>query len=203
MARPGIHPDSTDTLWECCPNAGGSSSYLPWVFLVYFINFVRQVTVEVKQHLSTSRRRKTLRSSSSSSSGSAFTCVRVSSALRRREPPSNARSVNLLLGGMNFITSWRQSVKKNDSKRDAVQAQDIPDGPDSPSRLSVVNSPDLDPIITDFKLQLPDNKDALESANPSNGCSRSDLSLALEDCMAALDLFLRNDFEEAQARLRC
>uniref|UniRef100_A0A674PDS5 Tetratricopeptide repeat domain 39A n=1 Tax=Takifugu rubripes TaxID=31033 RepID=A0A674PDS5_TAKRU len=33
-------------------------------------------------------------------------------------------------------------------------------------------------------------------------CSRSDLSLALEDCMAALDLFLRNEFEEAQARLR-
>ncbi|GLD51890.1 tetratricopeptide repeat protein 39A isoform X1 [Lates japonicus] len=37
----------------------------------------------------------------------------------------------------------------------------------------------------------------------SQQCSRSDLSLALEDCMAALDLFLRNDFEEAQARLRC
>uniref|UniRef100_A0A7N6FLY2 Tetratricopeptide repeat domain 39A n=1 Tax=Anabas testudineus TaxID=64144 RepID=A0A7N6FLY2_ANATE len=34
-------------------------------------------------------------------------------------------------------------------------------------------------------------------------CSRSDLSLALEDCMAALDLFLQNDFEEAQTRLRC
>lgn len=33
--------------------------------------------------------------------------------------------------------------------------------------------------------------------------SRSDLSLALEDCMAALDLFLRNQFEEAQARLKC
>uniref|UniRef100_A0A8C2XKU6 Tetratricopeptide repeat domain 39A n=1 Tax=Cyclopterus lumpus TaxID=8103 RepID=A0A8C2XKU6_CYCLU len=28
------------------------------------------------------------------------------------------------------------------------------------------------------------------------------LSLALEDCMAALDLFLRNEFEEAQSRLR-
>uniref|UniRef100_A0A8C6Q2W3 Tetratricopeptide repeat domain 39A n=1 Tax=Nothobranchius furzeri TaxID=105023 RepID=A0A8C6Q2W3_NOTFU len=34
-------------------------------------------------------------------------------------------------------------------------------------------------------------------------CSRSDLSMALEDCMAALDLFLRNDFEEAQDRLKC
>uniref|UniRef100_A0AAY4CI00 Tetratricopeptide repeat domain 39A n=1 Tax=Denticeps clupeoides TaxID=299321 RepID=A0AAY4CI00_9TELE len=30
----------------------------------------------------------------------------------------------------------------------------------------------------------------------------SDLSLALEDCMAALDLFLRNEFEEALSRLR-
>ncbi|XP_042336896.1 tetratricopeptide repeat protein 39A [Plectropomus leopardus] len=104
---------------------------------------------------------------------------------------------------MSFITNWKRSIKKNDSKKDAVQAQDIPDGPESPSRLSVINSPELDPIITDFRLQLPDNKDALQSTNPSNGCSRSDLSLALEDCMAALDLFLRNDFEEAQARLRC
>lgn len=33
-------------------------------------------------------------------------------------------------------------------------------------------------------------------------CSRSDLSLALEDCMVALDLFLRNEFEQAQARLK-
>lgn len=34
-------------------------------------------------------------------------------------------------------------------------------------------------------------------------CSRSDLSLALEDCMAVLDLFLGNHFEEAQDRLKC
>uniref|UniRef100_A0A8L0DSM8 Tetratricopeptide repeat domain 39A n=1 Tax=Oncorhynchus mykiss TaxID=8022 RepID=A0A8L0DSM8_ONCMY len=32
---------------------------------------------------------------------------------------------------------------------------------------------------------------------------KSDLSLALEDCMAAMDLFLRNDFDEALSRLRC
>ncbi|KAG7230779.1 hypothetical protein INR49_019593 [Caranx melampygus] len=104
---------------------------------------------------------------------------------------------------MSFIAGWRRSVKKNDIKKDAMEAQDVPDSPDSPSRLSVINSPDLDPIITDFRLQLPDNKDPLGSTNPSNGCSRSDLSVALEDCMAALDLFLRNDFEEAQTRLRC
>ncbi|XP_034035600.1 tetratricopeptide repeat protein 39A isoform X2 [Thalassophryne amazonica] len=41
-----------------------------------------------------------------------------------------------------------------------------------------------------------------EEENLSNGCSQSDLSKSLEDCMAALDLFLRNDFEEAQAQLR-
>ncbi|KAF1385716.1 hypothetical protein PFLUV_G00110680 [Perca fluviatilis] len=104
---------------------------------------------------------------------------------------------------MSFITNWRRSVKKNESKNDAVEGQDISDGPDSPNRLSVINSPELDPIFTDFKLQLPDNKDALQPTDPSNGCLRSDLSLALEDCMAALDLFLRNDFEEAQTRLRC
>uniref|UniRef100_A0A8C7IA68 Tetratricopeptide repeat domain 39A n=1 Tax=Oncorhynchus kisutch TaxID=8019 RepID=A0A8C7IA68_ONCKI len=32
---------------------------------------------------------------------------------------------------------------------------------------------------------------------------KSDLSLALEDCMEAMDLFLRNDFDEALSRLRC
>uniref|UniRef100_H3BYR6 Tetratricopeptide repeat domain 39A n=1 Tax=Tetraodon nigroviridis TaxID=99883 RepID=H3BYR6_TETNG len=32
-------------------------------------------------------------------------------------------------------------------------------------------------------------------------CSRSDLSLALEDCMAALDLFLQNEFEECAVHL--
>jgi hypothetical protein len=33
-------------------------------------------------------------------------------------------------------------------------------------------------------------------------CQPSELTVALEDCMAALDLFLSNDFEEALARLR-
>ncbi|XP_064791459.1 tetratricopeptide repeat protein 39A-like isoform X1 [Oncorhynchus masou masou] len=39
--------------------------------------------------------------------------------------------------------------------------------------------------------------------NGSKGSQKSDLSLALEDCMAAMDLFLRNDFDEALSRLRC
>ncbi|XP_029355842.1 tetratricopeptide repeat protein 39A isoform X1 [Echeneis naucrates] len=102
---------------------------------------------------------------------------------------------------MSFITGWRRSVRKNDSKQDAKESHGLPEGPDTPSRLSVINSPDLDPIITDFR--LPVNQNALESTNPANGCLRSDLSVALEDCMAALDLFLRNDFEEALVRLRC
>ncbi|KAG9350861.1 hypothetical protein JZ751_024750, partial [Albula glossodonta] len=41
-----------------------------------------------------------------------------------------------------------------------------------------------------------------EAETLSNGSQRSDLSVALDDCMAALDLFLRNDFEEALSRLR-
>ncbi|XP_067369020.1 tetratricopeptide repeat protein 39A isoform X1 [Channa argus] len=104
---------------------------------------------------------------------------------------------------MSFITNWRRSMKKNDSKNDAKQAQDTPDSLDSSSRLSIINTPELDPVITDVRLQLPNNNHAVESTNTSHGSSPSDLSLALEDCMAALDLFLQNDFEEAQARLRC
>ncbi|CAB1324401.1 unnamed protein product [Coregonus sp. 'balchen'] len=105
---------------------------------------------------------------------------------------------------MSFITGWKRSVKKNGSKGDALQAKEISADPNgSPTLLSVINSPELDPILTDFKLQLPDNKDALNSTEPSNTSLKSDLSLALEDCMAAMDLFLRNDFEEALSRLRC
>ncbi|XP_053481270.1 tetratricopeptide repeat protein 39A isoform X2 [Ictalurus furcatus] len=36
----------------------------------------------------------------------------------------------------------------------------------------------------------------------SNGSEKSDLSVALEDCMAALDLFLRNEFDKALSRLK-
>ncbi|XP_076860023.1 tetratricopeptide repeat protein 39A isoform X2 [Brachyhypopomus gauderio] len=36
----------------------------------------------------------------------------------------------------------------------------------------------------------------------ANGSERSDLSVALEDCMAAMDMFLRNDFDEALCRLK-
>ncbi|CAB1331921.1 unnamed protein product [Coregonus sp. 'balchen'] len=82
-----------------------------------------------------------------------------------------------------------------------------------------------DPNGSPTLLQLPDNKDSLNSTEPLNtpvqlgqpcycislsekklqcvASQKSDLSVALEDCMAALDLFLRNDFEEALSRLRC
>ncbi|XP_055717197.1 tetratricopeptide repeat protein 39A-like isoform X7 [Salvelinus fontinalis] len=105
---------------------------------------------------------------------------------------------------MSVITGWRRSVKKNGSKGDALQAKEISADPNgSPTLLSVINSPELDPILTDFKLQLPDNKEALNPTEASNTSKKSDLSLALEDCMAAMDLFLRNDFDEALSRLRC
>ncbi|XP_030227661.1 tetratricopeptide repeat protein 39A isoform X1 [Gadus morhua] len=107
---------------------------------------------------------------------------------------------NLPACGMSFITNWRRSGKKNDSNKDAVVAKDSPDGPSSPSRLSVINSPEMDPIIADFSLRLAD--DNQDSMKPPNGCQPSELTVALEDCMAALDLFLSNDFEEALARLR-
>ncbi|XP_029563123.1 tetratricopeptide repeat protein 39A isoform X3 [Salmo trutta] len=87
---------------------------------------------------------------------------------------------------------------------DTLQAKEISADPNgSTTLLSVINSPELDPILTDFKLQLPDNKEALNSTEASNTSQKSDLSLALEDCMAAMDLFLRNDFDEALSRLRC
>ncbi|XP_024277386.1 tetratricopeptide repeat protein 39A isoform X3 [Oncorhynchus tshawytscha] len=68
-------------------------------------------------------------------------------------------------------------------------------------------------VITGWRRSVKKNGskgDALQakeiSADP-NGCptlsQKSDLSLALEDCMAAMDLFLRNDFDEALSRLRC
>ncbi|XP_015212258.1 tetratricopeptide repeat protein 39A isoform X1 [Lepisosteus oculatus] len=48
---------------------------------------------------------------------------------------------------------------------------------------------------------------APDGNNPDTGSphimsQKSDLSVALEDCMGALDLFLRNDFEEALTRLQ-
>ncbi|XP_066499619.1 tetratricopeptide repeat protein 39A isoform X2 [Hoplias malabaricus] len=41
-----------------------------------------------------------------------------------------------------------------------------------------------------------------EAETLANGSEKSNLSVALEDCMTALDLFLRNNFEEALSRLR-
>ncbi|KAJ8408441.1 hypothetical protein AAFF_G00258550 [Aldrovandia affinis] len=53
------------------------------------------------------------------------------------------------------------------------------------------------------RLELPDNSKEPKATAPSSTSQRSDLSLALDDCMEALDLFLQNDFEEALSRLRC
>ncbi|XP_063057746.1 tetratricopeptide repeat protein 39A isoform X2 [Engraulis encrasicolus] len=41
-----------------------------------------------------------------------------------------------------------------------------------------------------------------ETETLSNGSEKSELSLTLEDCMVALDLFLQNDFEGALSRLK-
>ncbi|KAL1022435.1 hypothetical protein UPYG_G00027580 [Umbra pygmaea] len=104
---------------------------------------------------------------------------------------------------MSFISGWRRSVKKNYSKGDTSQMEEISANSNgSPTTLSIINSPELDPILTDFKLHLPD-KDALNAKDMSDMSLKSDLSLALEDCMTALDLFLRNDFEDALSRLQC
>ncbi|KAJ8376480.1 hypothetical protein SKAU_G00070600 [Synaphobranchus kaupii] len=53
------------------------------------------------------------------------------------------------------------------------------------------------------RLQLPDNNHEPKVTAPSFMSHRSDLSVSLDDCMAALDLFLQNEFEEALSRLRC
>ncbi|KAI9520445.1 hypothetical protein NQZ68_017145 [Dissostichus eleginoides] len=87
---------------------------------------------------------------------------------------------------MSFITKWRRSAKTKDIKKDDVQDQDIPDGPDSPSRLSVINTPELDPIITDFRLQLPDNKDDLQSTNASNGTASHRMGHPMISCAASI-----------------
>ncbi|XP_018582269.2 tetratricopeptide repeat protein 39A isoform X2 [Scleropages formosus] len=42
-----------------------------------------------------------------------------------------------------------------------------------------------------------------EDGTLPDGSRKSELSIALDDCMAALDLFLQNDFEEALSRLHC
>ncbi|KAI1883177.1 hypothetical protein AGOR_G00242530 [Albula goreensis] len=119
---------------------------------------------------------------------------------------------------MSFISGLRRSLKRND-KRNSLQVGKRADGSTSPSReilqaggnpdsptatpgLAVINCKELDPVIPDFKLQLADIADEPEPTGPSAESQRTPLSVALDDCMAALDLFLQNDFEEALSRLR-
>ncbi|XP_036410489.1 tetratricopeptide repeat protein 39A-like [Megalops cyprinoides] len=121
---------------------------------------------------------------------------------------------------MSFISGLRRSLKRNDSKRNSLpvgrsvesptspsskilQAGEGPDSPNSPSRLSIINHKETDPVIPDFRLHLADSTGESKATTPSAESQRSDLSLALEDCMAALDLFLQNDFDEALSRLQC
>ncbi|KAL6458985.1 hypothetical protein MHYP_G00324570 [Metynnis hypsauchen] len=99
------------------------------------------------------------------------------------------------------MSFWRRN-KKNDTKKNTIEKEEEPDSPASPIKSPIIESDGLDPVITDFRLQLPDNKDDLKDSGSSTSSEKSDLSVALEDCMAVLDLFLRNDFEEALSRLR-
>ncbi|KAL7884885.1 hypothetical protein AOLI_G00076550 [Acnodon oligacanthus] len=99
------------------------------------------------------------------------------------------------------MSFWRRN-KKNDTKKNTIEKEEVPDSPASPIKSPIIESDGLDPVITDFRLQLPDNKDDLKDSGSSTSSEKSDLSVALEDCMAVLDLFLRNDFEEALSRLR-
>ncbi|KAK9970887.1 hypothetical protein ABG768_026792 [Culter alburnus] len=81
------------------------------------------------------------------------------------------------------MSFWRRN-KKNDDKKDPLKTEESLDSPTSPSQSPIIEKDGLDPVITDY------------------GSERSDLSVALQDCMEALDLFLRNEFDEALTRLR-
>ncbi|KAL7828656.1 hypothetical protein SRHO_G00322900 [Serrasalmus rhombeus] len=99
------------------------------------------------------------------------------------------------------MSFWRRN-KKNDTKKNTIEKEEAPDSPVSPIKSPIIESDGLDPVITDFRLQLPDDKDHFKDSGSSTSSEKSDLSVALEDCMAVLDLFLRNDFEEALSKLR-
>ncbi|XP_018609065.1 tetratricopeptide repeat protein 39A-like isoform X3 [Scleropages formosus] len=103
---------------------------------------------------------------------------------------------------MSFMAGWRRSLKKNDDKRNSLPAGKSGNSPVPPPRLSVINCKEMDPIIPDLMLPRDDGGRKPVAASPDLGSRRSDLSVALDDCMAALDLFLRNQFEEALSRLR-
>ncbi|XP_072560242.1 tetratricopeptide repeat protein 39A-like isoform X2 [Paramormyrops kingsleyae] len=103
---------------------------------------------------------------------------------------------------MSFIGGWRVSLRKNDGKRSPVPAGKPTGSPTPPARLSVINCKELDPVIPDVKLPFVDGSDVPSVTSPAEGLQQSDLSVALGDCMAALDLFLQNQFEEALSRLQ-
>ncbi|XP_048845791.1 tetratricopeptide repeat protein 39A-like [Brienomyrus brachyistius] len=103
---------------------------------------------------------------------------------------------------MSFIGGWRVSLRKNDGKRSPVPAGKPTGSPTPPARLSVINCKELDPVIPDVKLPFADGGDVPGVTSPAEGLQQSDLSVDLGDCMAALDLFLQNQFEEALSRLQ-
>ncbi|KAG5275535.1 hypothetical protein AALO_G00121420 [Alosa alosa] len=101
---------------------------------------------------------------------------------------------------MSFIKRLRR--KKNEDTKETLQVKGTSDGNNSPTRLPVISNEELDSVITDFKLQLPDDNNHGFATSPTKRSEKSELSLALEDCMVALDMFLQNDFEGALSRLR-
>ncbi|KAJ8357705.1 hypothetical protein SKAU_G00204990 [Synaphobranchus kaupii] len=102
---------------------------------------------------------------------------------------------------MSFISGLRRSLRRNVSKRNSLSVGNSKDGSLSPSRLPVINCKELDPISPDFRLQLTDSDDeSLDTSAPKEP-QRSSLTVAVDDCMAAMDLFLQNQFEEALSQL--
>uniref|UniRef100_W5UR19 Tetratricopeptide repeat protein 39A n=1 Tax=Ictalurus punctatus TaxID=7998 RepID=W5UR19_ICTPU len=98
------------------------------------------------------------------------------------------------------MSFWKR--KKNDTKRNADETDDGPFYVTPTSESPIIETNGLDPVITDFRLELPDSKVDLKDTGTATSSEKSDLSVALEDCMAALDLFLHNEFDKALSRLK-
>ncbi|KAJ8270123.1 hypothetical protein GJAV_G00110620, partial [Gymnothorax javanicus] len=106
-------------------------------------------------------------------------------------------------GAMSFMSGLRRSLKKDDSKRNFLSVGKNKGEPVSPSRLAVIACKELDPMSPDFGLDLTESEDeSLDLSPPPPEAPRSSLAAALEDCIAALDLFLQNRFEEALSHLQ-
>ncbi|XP_065104565.1 tetratricopeptide repeat protein 39A isoform X1 [Paramisgurnus dabryanus] len=80
--------------------------------------------------------------------------------------------------------SFLRRNKKNEDKKGSLKNKDALDSPTSPLESPIIEDDVLDPVITDY------------------GSANSDLSVSLQDCMTALDLFLSNEFEDALTRLK-